>query len=366
MGRPQKGWSIRIRPGRDAELRFTHAGRQQTIRLRTRDRGEAERQAPKEYAAFIELAARSPDNDPRVLIAESQRPFVEVGAQWLESIKPTIRAVTVRTYEQYLVTIGRHFDCLESFDEQSLERFIAARLSSVQRQTLKHELSSIGRILHYAFRNGWMRSEVKVPRMPPRAKGKRYGKRRVKADAHSDADILALIAALPEWSRRSRKTGKRHPIRARFVFAYEIPLRPATLDLLSVPTHWSPGRQSVWIPNEDDKSSQGREVALTPVALAALESCAPKEGVIFGAHDYRDPIRAAAKLVLPAFKAERFCGQHFRSAGGTHLLDVTRNNLRGVAFVLGHTQITTTARYMRTDERAGAEVIELSGRSRSA
>ena len=367
MGRPKKGWTVRFRPGRDAELRFTHKARQEHLSLGTRNRDEAYQKAPTAYAEFIERANRAPDADTRALVASGKRSFASVGADWLAEVAPKIRTRTFKTYEVYIGTLDDEFDSIESATDAAIERFIERRLSKVLRATLKHELSTLGRVLRYSLKKAYLSALPKIPRMPEGERGTKCGTHRVKPAWHTDEEVLALIAELPEWSRRSRTTGKRHPIRARFRFAYAMPIRPTTIDLLEVPTHWSHDRDTVWIPDEHDKTSNGREIPLPPNALAALRSVAPERGVVFGHHDYRESLRAAAKKAKwPAHKIERFCGQHFRSAGGTHLLELSANNLVGVAYVLGHSQVTTTARYMRPNERAGAEVIELTRKTRIA
>lgn len=367
MGRPKKGWTVRFREGRDAELRFTHKGRQEHINLGTRDRGEAYSKAPTAYAEFIERAARTPEQDTRELIAAGKRSFASVGAEWLAEVAPKIREGTLDTYEVYVGTLDEAFDSIESATESAIETFIERRLAKVLRATLKHELSTLTRILRYSVKKAYLSAMPKVPRMPEGEDGTKCGKHRVKAAWHTHEEVLALIAELPEWSRRNRKDCKRHPIRARFQFSYAMPIRPTTVDLLEVPTHWDHDRESIWIPDEDDKTSNGREIPLPPDALEALRSVAPAKGVIFGHHDYREALRnAATKAKWPQHKIDRLCGQHFRSAGGTYLLEISNNNLLGVGYILGHTQVTTTARYMRPNERAGSQVIALTRKARTA
>jgi len=161
-----------------------------------------------------------------------------------------------------------------------------------------------------------------------------------------------LLASLPAWSipRGGRDA---FPIRARFIVAYETSLRPATLDALSVPEHWSRGRASLTVTDAIDKARFGREVPLTAAAVAALESVG-RRGLIFGAHDYRHQLEKAAKQVLPAQKAKTFCAYDFRHA---RLTEIAEKNLLAAQYMGGHKKVTTTAIYVRPSLRAAKKTL---------
>jgi hypothetical protein len=106
----------------------------------------------------------------------------------------------------------------------------------------------------------------------------------------------------------------------------------------------------------DDKARYGRTVKLTARAQAILERCAPKSGLIFGKHDYRAFIKAAALKVLPRDKALLFAAYDFRHGRINNLLE-TSGSLHGVAFVAGHKQLTTTNAYLRGQQRHGDAVM---------
>jgi integrase len=153
-------------------------------------------------------------------------------------------------------------------------------------------------------------------------------------------------------------TGKKFPVRARFKVAWDTALRPKTIDELSVPENYRPGSAVLTITDEIDKNRFGRELPLSDVAREALDSVCPPAGIIFGAHDFRAPLRAAAKAAgIDAYRAERISPYDFRHSRLTHLGQVT-SNLSGIMFLAGHRQPSTTAKYMRPQKAAAEEVLQ--------
>src|SRR5690606_17190467 len=122
-------------------------------------------------------------------------------------------------------------------------------------------------------------------------------------------ECARVIAALPQWTR-PRGDAPSFAVRARFVVAWETALRPATLDALSVPEHYSRGADSLQISDEIDKARFGRVLPLTDAARAALDGVCRSGhvGLIFGCHDYRWQLAKAALSVLPPSKARTFTG----------------------------------------------------------
>ncbi|HMI93972.1 MAG TPA: tyrosine-type recombinase/integrase, partial [Polyangiales bacterium] len=104
--------------------------------------------------------------------------------------------------------------------------------------------------------------------------------------------IDAIIAALPEKVVHGKCAGQ--PIRARFVFAWETALRPATIERLKL-DDYDRARKRVIIRDSADKARFGREVPLTERAWKALEGVCPKSGPIFGRAKLRETLKAAAK-----------------------------------------------------------------------
>jgi hypothetical protein len=79
----------------------------------------------------------------------------------------------------------------------------------------------------------------------------------------------------------------------------------------------------------------------------------PKEGLIFGWHNYREYLKAAAEQVLPPERAKRFAGSHLRSARITHLAESSQN-LPGVQFIVGHPRKKLQKEKPPDDESGGS------------
>jgi hypothetical protein len=78
---------------------------------------------------------------------------------------------------------------------------------------------------------------------------------------------------------------------------------------------------------------------------------------LFGSHDYRHLLRGAASAAgIDEFRAKRISDYDFRHSRLTHLGQVS-DNLSGVMFLAGHKQPATTARYLRPQKEAAAEVL---------
>ena len=148
------------------------------------------------------------------------------------------------------------------------------------------------------------------------------------------------------------------PVRTRFVVAWETALRPQTIDQLRAPDDYRRGNAGLLIRDEVDKNRFGREVPLSEAARAALDQVCPDVGLLFGSHDYRRLLREAAKAAgIDEYRAARISDYDLRHSRLTHLGQVS-SNLSGVMFLAGHKQPATTARYLRPQKQAAAEVLE--------
>jgi site-specific recombinase XerC len=137
-------------------------------------------------------------------------------------------------------------------------------------------------------------------------------------------------------------------------------LRPSTIDALEVPDAVHARRDVARITPEIDKVRHAREVPLSAAARKALDAVVaalpktpegkPYGGPIFGHHDYRKHLAAAAAATLPEAAAAVFTGAHLRSARITHWLETT-GNLPGVRHLVGHEDTRSTNRYLRRSER---------------
>lgn len=353
MGRPSKGWRLRKPPGRPYVVRWTLDGETTDRGLGTHDRREAERAAREAYALAVQGVVRR----KRAPYRSGGPATEEAGREWLASSAGTLHEHTRELYVVHLRTLASAFPSLLDVSTDSVEEYQRARLAQVKAATVRKELATLRGLLRWAHRNGKLGIVPEV-RTIPKARGTPFAKRRrVAADDLSPEEVQALIAVLPAWSQSRKRDAVPYPVKARFVVGYETGLRPALLDVLSVPENYAKGRTYLRVPDEQDKTGDGRIVPLTPKARRALDSVATKAGIIFGEHDYRVQIRKAALVALSADKADRFTGAHLRSARITHLLERT-GNVPGVQRLVGHRQLATTSRYLRPSDRAAKAVID--------
>ena len=344
MGRRAEGWKPLIRNGYLC-IRFTHQGSRHTISTGLADSPAARDEANRLHSDFIK------GRSSRVAAFRTSRaPLEETLGEWLASVYLTHDKTTAVTYEMYSRTHWLPF--FRSFSDITPARIHAytlLRLTKVLRKTVRKERSALHTFLLWAHSQD-LCDAFDMPKMPPKLAGVRSGPQRAVAPHVSEADVAALLEALPEWSTRTTK-GRRFPVRARFVFMYETGLRPATIDALT----WADTDlqlTALTIRDEIDKNRYGRTVDLsqraTQVLRALVDGDDGEARPIFGRHDYRGHLAAAAKLA----GLKGLAAYDLRHARGTHLVD-RGASLSGVAQLLGHRQVTTTNKYIRPTEKAG-------------
>lgn len=280
----------------------------------------------------------------------------ELVRDWLDDMQGQIDAdTTAELYRLHWAThLAPFFGQAQAINSQAISAYCRARLKKVKRRTVQKERSTLSSFLAWCLERGYIDAELALPPLPKRAPGTPWHQpRRGAATELSPEECACLIARLPMWST-PRGGREAFPVRPRFVVAYETSLRPATLDALSCPEHWSRGETMLRITDEIDKARFGRMLPLSAAAQSALESVA-RRGLIFGEHDYRWQLDKAAKAVLPAAKAKTFCSYDFRHARLTHLAET--GNLPGVAYHAGHKRVTTTALYVRPGLRAAQRTL---------
>lgn len=364
MARPAAGWRLRKpRPGeRTRYVRFSHGGKQHELST-----GHWEREAAAHAAADLYAQVVS---GKYIAAAKTARPKVggrligQVAADWLSATDAERDERTSATYAGYFsAQLGSFFETIEAVTTERAQEYIRHRLRSVKAGTIRKELSALRGLLAWAYAD---RAPI-IPSVPKKLQGTAHAMGKRTRTALTPAEAQAVIAKLPEWSRSREVKGEatplRWPIRARFVVAYETSLRPATLDALSVPEHYEKGATHLRIPEEDDKARHGRSVPLSAEARRALDSVAPKAGLIFGSHDYRDALEKAAAAVLPAGKAATFHAYDLRRARITHWLEDT-GNLPGTQWLAGHKHMSTTAKYVEASLRAAEDVLRSAGQNR--
>ncbi len=347
MARPTEGWQLRKRKGRPYSARFTIGGVRSEPGLGTENRAEAERRAAELYADAVRGARRITRR-----ASSRGQPVAEVASQWLTDIASTIDPETRATYAGYAETHwSTVWPTLESVSDASCAQYARDRLRHVQASTVRKELSALRGLLAWCVETGRLAAAPTVPSIPKRAIGTRHKQaRRGPAVWIAPEQVRAILKRLPVTDRF------KFPVRAYFTVLYETSLRPGTVEALSVPENWSPGRSELDIPTELDKGREGRPVPLTPAAVKALTSAAPSKGTIFGPVDLRVSLRKAAKPVIGEALAFRLTPYDFRRNRFTHWTEES-TNLPGVMHLAGHKRLETTAKYVRGSERAARDVL---------
>lgn len=354
MGRTATGWKLRQRsPGHAYSVRIWLNGRELERSTGTSDPTEASTEAGRIYA---EEVAREPPK--RVNVRRGKLKLEELVAAWATALQSTHDPGTVETWELYANTHWiPFFKASHNLVTAMCAEYMRERLRSVQGVTVRKELSALRQFFAWCVEMGEMSQAPIVPSVSKRSLGTTYEKRRrVSAIELSPAECRQIIGKLPKWSASLKV--KKFPIRARFLVGYETGLRPETLDLLEAPKHYRKKSSTITLSPGIDKNRLGREVPLSNVARKALDEICPAEGLIFGAHDYREHLATAAAAVLPKERADQFTGAHLRSARITHWLEQSQN-LAGVQYLAGHKNANTTAKYVRASLRAALEVVKL-------
>ena len=244
--------------------------------------------------------------------------------------------------------------------------YVRERLRVILKETVIKEVTTMFRFFAWAKHHRHIASLPPRPEYPRKAVGVRSGPQRAAPVQATHDQLLAIISAMPEWTARGgRNHGKPSPraipVRDLARLAYETGLRPSTIARIQTPEHYVPGQRRLFVPPEIDKGKgKPRYVSLSAVAaeiLARHAKRAPAGKPIFGAHDLRVQWKRAAAKVLPPALAERFSIYDFRHGAGRRMVRVSGGNLLGVAHQLGHTQLTTTNRYLMPDEHHGDAVI---------
>lgn len=354
MGRHAEGWHVRWKRGW-AYCCFTWERDEYRIALRTQDKRKAQAEAARAYAEVVSGRRRPVKRIPGQLHDLEQ--LMEL---WIESKRPTLDERSVPMLEGYCRRFLDFFESLERITDASGADYITARLGQVLRTTVLRERSYLLEFLRWCKIRRVIAHVPDIARLPPKAQGKRSGPQRAKSVHITEDEAAQIISKLPEQSKTI--AGRKWPLRLRFEFMWETALRPETISRLATPGNWRPGQKHLELENEDDKARYGREVDLTPRAVAILIAAAPEKGVIFGRHSYYKAIKRAAKEVLGHVRGAKFAPYDFRHGRAHHLLDAGAP-IRGVSYVLGHKKVSTTDKYLAPDRNVGRRAIESVSRS---
>jgi len=327
------------------------AGRQHHLSTGETNRTRAKSEATRIYAEVVS-GRKAVTTTPEGVEVHTKQPLVELFAVWLaEEVEPKLDVTTFQVYKGYVRRYVPFFGTLDVL-AAGTEDYVRARLRQVKRKTIFKELSALRGALAFFVEQGWlsMAPEVKSPNR--RSTGTPDTKKPHKSEPVilEEDEVLAILEQLPDSYRSA-------PVRARFTFMWETALRPETVAQIRVPDDYRKGQRELRIREEADKSRYARTIPLSERARTALDEKCPARGTIFGRHDFRGILRKAAKDAgLPAEKAKRLSAYDFRHSRATHLVGHSRN-LAGVAFLLGHKEITTLNRYVRPGQQAAEKVL---------
>ncbi len=349
MGRPAEGWRVHWKRGW-AYVHFTWNKLTFRIALGTKDGREAQAAAAREYAEVISGRRRPLQRAPGKLLD-----LAELLGAWLESKRTSVDESFFPTLEIYARLYVDRFGSLDRITEASASTFGLVRLGEGLRKSVLKELSYLRQFLAWCVLHGVLTSAPTVPKLPPKAKGTRTGTQRAKAVHVSELEAKAILALLPEQSKTIG--GRKWPLRARFAFMWETALRPETISRLAVPDNWRPKMKHLVLTDEDDKARFGRDVDLTPEAVAILTRVAPERGAIFGHHVFYKHLKRAAVAVLGPVRGKDFAPYDFRHGRAMERLDAGAP-LRGVSYMLGHKQVSTTDKYLAPDRKAGMAALD--------
>lgn len=345
MGRRAEGWKLRLKRTGIYHVRWQQGGARHEV-------STGERDPRKAAAAAAAIYARAVSGQPSATGARSvsRLPLDELAARWLTSIRGSTHAVS--TTGLYELHMGAHlipaFETLDRITPGAIGDYQRRRLREVTRATVRKERNTLSIFLAWCREQGLI-DRVEMPELPRGATGSRATTRKAHAIDVTPEQVEAFLAALPEMSAGKIRGSRRFHVRARFIVAWETGLRPSTLDRLRTPEHYVVGSRTLRIEDAIDKARFGREVPITERCARALDAViGDRVGLIFGRHDSRDYVAAAAKAAdLPT----GFSPYDLRHGRALALTEAS-GNLPGVAFLLGHRKLTTTDRYLRGTRRA--------------
>lgn len=280
--------------------------------------------------------------------AKAAIPLFPVAEAWL--LTHNVDPATANIYKGYARLWDAFFHTLDAIPGK-VDEYSYKRLDEVLRKTVRKELSALRMFTRWCVRTRRLLRPVEVPLPPREMKGVRVNEERKRTGTLLTVpQVQAVLAALPEHSERA----PRFIVRDFFIVLYETGLRPATVERLRVGKHFREG--ALYIDEAVDKIRYERVLPVSPECLEALARAAagkPEGAVIFGAHDFRGVLTEAATQA----GLRGVTDYDFRHSRATHLLEAG-GTLPGTAFLLGHRQVSTTARYAKPNERAAKETLE--------
>lgn len=346
MARRPEGFALTRDPRTGVHtVRFTH-GRRYHLSTGERDPRKAQVEAARLYAEIVS-GRRSAEQARRVGLA-----LDALFAEWIVAMEAEVSTATVAMMRIHALThLEPYFGETARITSASASDYMRARLRSVSRSTVKKELSSLRRFVAWASEQRFM-DAVTIPHVPKASLGTPHPQGKRSTVLLTAAEVAALLAELPE------RTTKGLPARAFHTVMWETGLRKATLERLETPAHYRRGGSELVIADEIDKSRFGRVLDLSEPIRAALDSvCPDRPGVLFGVHDYRGPLRAAAaRAGIEPHRVAALSNHDFRHSRITDFTERTKD-LASIAYVAGHKHVTTTALYAHARREAAKDLL---------
>lgn len=342
-------------------------------------RAEARRRAVEIVSAAREGRVLEPTAAEHVLVTNTvaelrdawvKQQAIEYPASW--RTKKTQISNVVRVFEGLARQDARNgaTPLEQMVDDFGPQRFVNARMRQVAKETVVKEVTALFQFLDWLHLD--KRAIAKVPPRPkyrPKDLGNRVGPQRDAPVELDDETALKIIKLLPEFAH-SQKTNETFVCRDMMRFSFETGLRPSTVGRLSIPEHWTRGKDVLKITAMIDKGRNAefrgkpRFVPLTKVAKEILERRAPKSGPIFGcqkngrARDIRVQWKRAAVEVLGREDGER-CAPYDLRHGANFRMAEAGVTVGGRMHIMGHSKASTNDKYMRPNEKAAQAGVEL-------
>jgi integrase len=317
----------------------------------TRSTGESDSRKAAQEAARIYADVISGRVATRAAVsADLEKAF----AGWLAEYEMTHAAGTTETVTDYVrADLLPFFQTFDRFTAPSYSEYIRKRIKEVTRSTLRKELSALRMFCAWCVEQG-VSGLPPIPSLPKAGHpGTRApNARRRTGNALTPAEIAELLLAMPE---RSRRTGDF--VRPFFQILWETGLRPySTVAKLEAPLHYRRGQDTLFISREIDKSRYERRIPLTDAAREALDRVCPESGPLFPGNP--DNMRDALLSALRATGIDKpFSIYDIRHSRISHLAN-SGAALAGVAFLVGHKHVSTTALYVHASMAAAESALE--------
>jgi integrase len=352
--RTQGGWKLRLPEGRNRRtylVRFRHAGQRVERSTGCSDPEKAAVEAARIYADIVsgrQVTRVSVATDLATAVASFLADFeLENSAEWTEIVTLYFR-----------VHLLPFFGTFEHFTLASYADYGRSRLQKASRPTVRKELSALRRFVAWCAEHG-----TELPPVPPLPKHGHPGTRaknarKRKATILTEAEAARILLAMPERSRNTRE-----PVRPLFAVLWETGLRPITVLRLETPLHYKKGAARLFVTREIDKESFERHVPLSREARKALDRVCPDEpgrlfkGTLSALRHWLEAAVRKAGLTHRNISVYDF--KHSRISIGAN----SGAPLAGIAHLVGHKHVSTTALYVTTGEDAARDALAIMSRS---